>query len=116
MQECLKEKNVPFVIRKDSPPNIPQARPIETVWTLVVYENNGEIKNSDVLARRIKHKSKELDLRMLQDMVDGVRRKFSSYVARRIGFSFMNNGFCSIFRPFSNKKKTKSLASEMIEL
>ena len=32
----------------------------------------------DMLARRIKEKSKELDLKMLQDMVDGVRRKFGA--------------------------------------
>lgn len=31
VQERLNEKNVPFVIRKDNPPNVPQARPIETV-------------------------------------------------------------------------------------
>ncbi|CAF1505538.1 unnamed protein product [Rotaria magnacalcarata] len=68
------EKSVPFVIREDNPPNVPQARPIETVWTLLerkVYENNWEAKNLDVLARIIKKKSKELDQKMLQDMIDG---------------------------------------------
>ena len=78
MQERLHEKNVPFVICKDNPPNIPQARPIETLWTLLerkVYENNWEAKNLDVLAHRIKQKSKELELKMLQGTVDGVRRK-----------------------------------------
>ena len=79
VQERLNEKNVPFVIRKDNPPNAPQARPIKTVWTLLerkVYENNWEAKNLDMLARRIKQKPKELDLKMLQGMVDGARRKF----------------------------------------
>ena len=78
VQEGLNEKNVPFVIRKDNPPDVPQARPIETVWTLLarqVYENNWEAKNLDVLARRIKQKPKELDLKMLQAMVNNVRRK-----------------------------------------
>ena len=78
MQERLNEKSVPFVIRKDNPPNAPQARPIETVWTLLerkVYENNWEAKDLDVSALRIKQKSKELDLKMLQGMVDCVRRK-----------------------------------------
>ena len=78
VQERLKEKNVPFVVRKDNPPNVPQARPIETVWTLLerkIYENNWEAKNLDVLARRIKQKSKELDVKMLQNMIKGVRRK-----------------------------------------
>ena len=70
MQERLNEKNVLFVIRKDNPPN---ARPTETVWTLPerkVYENNWEAKNLDVLAGRIKQKSKELDLKMLQDILE----------------------------------------------
>ena len=60
MQESLNEKNVPFVIRKDNPPNAPQAHPTETVWTLLerkVYENNWEAKNLNVLPRRIKQKS-----------------------------------------------------------
>ncbi|CAF2010649.1 unnamed protein product [Rotaria magnacalcarata] len=74
LQERSNEKSVPFVIREDNPPNVPQARPIETVWTLLerkVYENNWEAKNLDVLARIIKKKSKELDQKMLQDMIDG---------------------------------------------
>ncbi|CAF2036103.1 unnamed protein product [Rotaria magnacalcarata] len=78
VQERLNEKNVLFVIREDNPPNVPQARPIETVGTLLerkVYESNWEAKNLDVLARRIKKKSKDLDQKMLQDMIDGVRRK-----------------------------------------
>ena len=43
VQERLREKNVSFAIRKDNPPNVPKASPIETVWTLLeqkVYENN----------------------------------------------------------------------------
>ena len=78
MQERLNEKNVLFVIRKDNPPNVRQSRQIETVWTLLerkVYENNWGAKTLDVLAGRIKQKSKELDLKMLQGMSDGVRRK-----------------------------------------
>ena len=57
VEERLNEKNVPFVICKDNPPTVPQACPIETIWTLIerkVYENNWEAKNLDLLARRIK--------------------------------------------------------------
>jgi hypothetical protein len=78
VQERLNEKNVPFVPRSDNPPNVPQARPIETVWTLLeqkVYEGNWEAKNLDILAQRIKKKAKELDQKMLQTMVEGVRKK-----------------------------------------
>ena len=67
-----------FFFRKDNPPNVPQARPIETLWTVLerrVYENNWEAKNLDLLARRIRQKSKEFDQQMLQTMIEGVRRK-----------------------------------------
>ncbi|CAF2038450.1 unnamed protein product [Rotaria magnacalcarata] len=78
VKERLHEKNVPFVARQDNPPNVPQARLIEIVWALIerkVYENNWEAKNLDALARRIKQKAKELDRKMLQAMVEGVRKK-----------------------------------------
>ncbi|CAF0730696.1 unnamed protein product [Adineta steineri] len=77
VKERLNEKNVPFVPRPNNPPNVPQARPIETVWALLerkVYANNWEAKDLDTLARRIKLKAKELDKKMLQAMVEGVRR------------------------------------------
>ncbi|CAF3559941.1 unnamed protein product [Rotaria socialis] len=48
VKERLHEKNVPLVARQDNPPNVPQARSIETVWALLerkVYENNWEAKN-----------------------------------------------------------------------
>ena len=60
-QECLNKKNVPFFIRQDNPLNVPQARAIDTVWTLLerkVFENNWEAKNLDMSPRRIKQKSK----------------------------------------------------------
>ena len=78
VQERLNEKNVPFVPRQDNPPNVPQARPIETLWTVLerrVYENNWQAKNLDALARRIKKKAKELDEKTLQGMFEGVRKK-----------------------------------------
>ena len=56
VQERLNEKSVPFVSRIDNPPNVPQARPIETVWTILerkVYENNWEAKDIDQLVKRI---------------------------------------------------------------
>ena len=78
VKQRLDEKNVPFVSRQDNPPNVPQARPIETVWALLerkVYENNWEAKDMDALAGRIKQKAKELDQKMLQVMLAGVRKK-----------------------------------------
>ena len=57
---------------------MPQARPIEVIWTILerkIYENNWEANNIDHLVRRIKQKTKKLDQQMLQDMMEGVRRK-----------------------------------------
>jgi len=79
VQQRLEEKNVPFVRREDNPPNVPQARPIETIWTLLerkVYEHNWEARNLDALIRRIKQKAKELDQKMLQAIVEDVRKSF----------------------------------------
>jgi hypothetical protein len=49
VQERLKEKkNIPFVFRADNPPNVPRARPIETIRALLerkVYENIWDAKN-----------------------------------------------------------------------
>ena len=78
VQQCLTEKNIPFVSRVDNPPNIPQARPIETVWTVLerkIYENNWEAKNIDHLVKRIKQKAKELDQETLQGMIEDVGKK-----------------------------------------
>jgi hypothetical protein len=78
VQQRLTDKNVPFVHRQENPPNVPQARPIETVWALLerkVYEKNWQAKNLDVLGRRIKQKVKDLDEKMLRRMVENVRKK-----------------------------------------
>ena len=78
VQQCLTEKNIPFVSRVDNPPNVPQTRPIETIWTVLerkIYENNWEAKNTDHLVKRIKQKAKELDQEMLQGMIEDVEKK-----------------------------------------
>ena len=57
---------------------MPQARPIEVIWAILerkIYENNWEANDIDHLVRRIKQKIKEFDQQMLQDMMEGVRRK-----------------------------------------
>ena len=64
VQQCLTEKNIPFVSRVDNLPNVPQPRPVETVWTVLerkIYESNWEPKSIDHLVKRIKQKAKELD-------------------------------------------------------
>ena len=79
VQQHLTEKNLPFVSRVDNPPNVPQARPLEIVWTVLerkVSENNWEAKNIDHWVKRIKQKAKELDQEMLQGMIEDVGKKF----------------------------------------
>ncbi|CAF3971401.1 unnamed protein product [Rotaria magnacalcarata] len=59
----LKGKNVPIIHKLNNSPNVPQARSIETVWSLLeqkVYEHNWQAKSIDSLARRIRKNSKEL--------------------------------------------------------
>ena len=78
VQECLTQKNLLFVSRVDNPPNISQARPIETVWTVLerkIYQNNWEVKDIDHLVKRIKRKSKQLEQEMLRGMIEAVRKK-----------------------------------------
>jgi hypothetical protein len=79
IKKCLNEKSVRFVRGQDCPPKVPQARLIETTWTLLerkVYENNWEAETLDLLTCRIKQKAKELDQKMLQAIVEGVRKSF----------------------------------------
>ncbi|CAF4293957.1 unnamed protein product, partial [Rotaria sordida] len=74
----LQEKNIPFVPREKNPPNIPQIRPVEDLWGILkqkVYAQNYEAKSLDQLARRIREKIKELDKRMIQDMMFDIRSK-----------------------------------------
>ena len=73
----LEEKSVPFVSRLNNPPNVPQVCPIETVWSILeqkVDAHNWEAKNFDLLACRIKLKAKELDQKMLQAMIQDIRK------------------------------------------
>ena len=114
VQQCLTEKNIPFVSRVDNPPNVPQARPIETVWTVLerkMYEKNREAKNIDHLIKRIKQKAKELDQEMLQGNVEDVGKKLRATI-----FSSLNTIFCSTCHALSNKKEFSFSSSKMVEL
>ena len=120
VQERLTEKNIPFVSRVDNPPNVPQARPIETVWTVIerrIYENNWEAKNIDHLVKRIKQKAKELDQKMLQGMIEGVRKKLRAMCGEMDYIQFFKYGFfCSTCHALSNKKEFSFSSSKMVEL
>ena len=64
--------------RLQNPPNVPQVRPIETIWTLLeqkVYERGWKAKNLDGLAKRIILKTKELDQKVVTKTILVVRGK-----------------------------------------
>jgi hypothetical protein len=76
--DCLQSHDVPFVRRNQNPPNVPQCRPIEKLWSLIeqkVYHGGWEAKNLDQLANRIKSKIKQLDQATVTTMIQGVRGK-----------------------------------------
>lgn len=63
------KKNVNFVSKEMNPPNVPQARPIESFWgdlAQKVYNNGWEAKSEEQLVTRIKKCLKEFDLSDLQ--------------------------------------------------
>jgi transposase len=74
----LDENNVEFVDRQFNPQNCPQARPIETLWSLLknmVYDKGWEATNIDQLQRRITQKMKEIDIKVVQAMFSGIRKQ-----------------------------------------
>lgn len=74
--DWLTEQKVPFVPKKDNPPNIPQARPIENFWAALkrmVYDNGWEAQNEHQLIGRIKRKLKEIDVCTFQNLIRNVR-------------------------------------------
>ena len=118
VQQCLTKRNIPFVSRVDNPPNVSQARPIETVWTVLerkIYENNWEAKNIDHLVKRIKQKAKELDQEMLQGIREDVEKKLRAMWRDRL-FISLNTIFCSTCHALSNKKEFSFSSPKMVKL
>ena len=71
-QEFLQANNIKFVERQQNPPNVPQARPIETIWSLVeqkLYEGTWQAKNLEQLSRRVILKAKQLDQDLVTSMI-----------------------------------------------
>ena len=78
VQALLTDHSINYVQRGRNPPNVPQARPIETIWSLLeqkVYGHNWEAKNLDQLAKRITLKAKELDQTIVTRMLLSVKQK-----------------------------------------
>ena len=78
VQTCLNDHGISYIQRRKNPPNVPQARPIEEIWSLLeqkIYVNNWQAQNLDQLARRISKKVKELDQKIVTHMILSVKSK-----------------------------------------
>lgn len=74
--DWLTKQKIPFVPKKDNPPNVPQARPIENFWAVLkrmVYDNGWEAQNEQQLIGRIKRKLKEIDINTFQNLIRNIR-------------------------------------------
>lgn len=74
----LTEQKVSFVPKVANPPNIPKARPIEDLWSILadkVYSGGWAAANQEQLANRIKSQLKKIDLDTVQTMMAGIRTK-----------------------------------------
>jgi transposase len=76
--EFFNENNISFVPKEKNPQNCPQARPIETFWSLLeqmVYAGGWEAKNIEELQRRISRKLKEFDIEVVQTMFSDISKQ-----------------------------------------
>lgn len=70
--------NLKFVDKSENPPNVPQARPIESFWGKLVqrvYDHGWKATSEDQLIRRIRLKLREFDETELQASMRGVKSK-----------------------------------------
>ena len=78
VQEFLQVNNIKFINVNKILRNVPQARPIETIWSLLehkLHQGAWQAKNLEQLSRRIILKAKQLDQDLVTNMILGVRRK-----------------------------------------
>ena len=74
----LDQQNVRFVSKDCNPQNCPEARPIETLWSILknmVYDQGWEVKTIRQLKQRRVKKLKEDDMKVVQSMFSGIRKQ-----------------------------------------
>ena len=74
----LDDNGIQLVQRNFNPQNCPQARPIETFWSILknmVYERGWEAKTIHELEKRIAEKVTQIDITVVQSMFSGVRKQ-----------------------------------------
>ena len=70
--------NINFVPKIDNPTNLPEARPIEDFWSILigkVYKNNRKADNVSQLKDRIKNCAKKVVHYLIQKLNEGVYRR-----------------------------------------
>jgi len=68
--------HINFVPKKNNPPNCPQARPIETFWSILssrVYQGGWEAKSLNQLIRRIFWALRTIDICLVESLMKKVR-------------------------------------------
>ena len=74
----LDDNNVAVVAKKNNPANVPECRPIEDFWSQLkakVYENNWSASDTNQLRSRIKKCLNEFDMKLVQDLLAGVKSR-----------------------------------------
>ena len=82
----LGQNDTQFVDKHFNPQNCPQARPIETLWSILknmVYDQGWEARNIDQLKRRIMKKIKEIDMNVVQTMFADIRKQLRKIADHR---------------------------------
>ena len=75
---CLGQNDIQFVGKHFHPQNCSQARPIETLWSILknmVYDQGWEARNIDQLKRRIMKKIKEININVVQAMFADIKKQ-----------------------------------------
>ena len=78
VMEYLDQNGIHFVSQQKNPQNCPQARPVETLWSILeqmVYAGAWEAKNINQLKKRIMKKLNELDIKVVQSMFLDIRKQ-----------------------------------------
>lgn len=76
--ETLESLGIPFVLKEENPPGLPQLRPIEDFWAThkdLVYEGGWEAKNDKDLIKRINDKLKCFDQKYFTNLMRKVKTK-----------------------------------------
>jgi hypothetical protein len=85
------KENLPFFNNTTNSPNVPQARPIENLWGILVqeiYEGGWKATTQQELISRIQSQLKNFDPKFLQSLMGGVKTKLRAIADRGVLASY----------------------------